>query len=193
VEPSPNFLRHAFHLEYATLGWNLVGVVVLAWSALTARSVALAGFGLDSLIEIGASSVVIWELSGAGVERERRALRFIGTSFLLLATYMLVQSTLVLVAGHRAGHSLVGISWTAATAMIMLGLAWGKARVGDAMGNPVVRKEGRVTLIDAILAVAVLTGLILNAAVDWWWADPLAAYVLVVYSVREAQETFQPS
>ena len=189
--PSP-LLRRGLHLEYATLAWNIVGVWVLAWAALSARSVALGGFGLDSLIEIGASSVVIWELASSGPGRENRALRLIGAAFVLLAAYLLVQSTVVLVAGHHARHSPPGIAWTAVTAAVMFSLAWGKARTGKALGNPVLQTEGRVTFVDGILATAVLAGLVLNAAVGWWWADPVAGYVLVFYAAREARAIFSP-
>lgn len=183
-------LRRGFFLEYATLGWNVVGIAVLAVAAISARSVALAGFGLDSLIEIGASTVVIWELSGTGQARQERALRLIGIGFALLALYLLVQSTVVLVIGFHPHHSTLGIAWTAVTALVMFALAAGKARTGAALDNPVLRTEGRVTLIDGILAAAVLLGLALNAAAGWWWADPLAGYVLVYYAVREAKEIF---
>lgn len=184
-------LRRGLALEYSTLGWNVIGIVVLAWTAILARSVALAGFGLDSLIEIGASAVVVWELTGVDEGRQHRALRFIGAAFVLLAGYLTVQSSVVLAIGHRAGHSRVGIAWTAATAAAMFALAWGKDRTGEALDNPVLRTEGRVTLIDGILATAVLTGLLLNAALGWWWADPLAGYVLVYYAGREALEIFR--
>ena len=183
-------LRRGLRLEYATLGWNVVGIVVLAWTAIAARSVALGGFGLDSLIEIGASAVVVWELTGSDEGRQRRALRLIGTAFVFLALYLLVQSTVVLAGGHHAEHSRAGIVWTALTAAVMFSLAWGKARTGLALNNPVLLTEGRVTMVDGILAVAVLVGLALNAAFDWWWADPLAGYVLVFYAVREAREIF---
>jgi divalent metal cation (Fe/Co/Zn/Cd) transporter len=186
----PVLVRRGFILEYLTLGWNVVGIVVLAIAAFTARSVALAGFGLDSLIEIGASTVVIWELSGTGEERQRRGLRLIGYAFGALATYLLVQSTVVLVTGYHPRHSPLGIAWTAATAVVMFVLAAGKARTGRALGNDVLRTEGRVTTIDGILSVAVLVGLILNAGVGWWWADPAAGYVLVFYAVREVREIF---
>jgi hypothetical protein len=179
-------LRRGLRLEYATLGWNVVGVGVLAWTAIAARSVALGGFGLDSLIEIGASSVVIWELIGADGGRQRRALRLIRAAFVALALYLAVQSTVVLVAGDHARHSPVGVVWTAVTAVVMFSLAAGKARTGKALGNPVLQTEGRVTLVDGILATAVLLGLVLNAALGWWWADPAAGYVLVYYAVREA-------
>ena len=183
-------LRRGFALEYATLSWNVAGLVVLAIAALSARSVALAGFGLDSLIEIGASTVVIWELSGTGEERQRRGLRLIGYAFAVLAAYLLVQSTVVLAAGYHPRHSGPGIAWTAVTAVVMFLLAAGKARTGRALGNPVLRTEGRVTMIDGILATAVLVGLTLNAALGWWWADPVAGYVLVFYAAREVREIF---
>ena len=142
-------LRRGRILEGITLGWNVAGIAVLAAAAVAARSVALAGFGLDSLIEIGASIVVLWELSGSGQDRQRRALRLIGGAFVALAVYLTIQAVLVLVT------------------------------------------EGRVTLVDGILAVAVLAGLVLNAAAGWWQADPLAALVIVFYALREARGIFQ--
>jgi divalent metal cation (Fe/Co/Zn/Cd) transporter len=181
-------LRRGFILEYITLGWNVAGVVILAVTAIAARSVALAGFGLDSLIEIGASVVVVWELSGTGPDRQRRAMTLIGVAFTLLALYLAVQSTWVLTVGYRPRHSLAGIAWTAVTAAVMYALAGGKARTGAALGNPVLRTEGRVTLVDAILATAVMAGLVLNAAAGWWWADPAAGYVLVFYAAREVRD-----
>ena len=174
-------------LEAATLGWNVVGVVVLAFAAIAARSVALAGFGLDSLIEIGASTVVLWELADVNTERQHRALRLIGFAFVALAVYLGIQSTVVLVVGFHPHHSPLGIVWTAMTAVVMFGLAFGKAKTGAALNNPVLQAEGRITMIDGILATAVLVGLVLNAAAGWWWADPLAGYVLLYYAVREAR------
>jgi divalent metal cation (Fe/Co/Zn/Cd) transporter len=183
-------LRRGLALEYVTLGWNVAGIVVLAIAAAGARSVALAGFGLDSLIEIGASTVVIWELSGTGAERQRRGLRLIGFAFAALAGYLLVQSTVVLAARYHPRHSVLGIAWTAVTAAVMFALASGKARTGRALDNPVLRTEGRVTMIDGILAGAVLLGLVLNAGLGWWWADPAAGYVLVYYAAREVRGIF---
>jgi divalent metal cation (Fe/Co/Zn/Cd) transporter len=190
IPDRPALLRRGFLLEYTTLGWNVVGIVVLAIAAVGARSVALAGFGLDSLIEIGASTVVIWELSGTGEQRQRTALRLIGAGFAALALYLLIQSTWVLAAGFRPHHSPLGIAWTAITALVTFALAYGKARTGAALDNPVLTTEGKVTLIDGILAAAVLLGLVLNAAAGWWWADPLAGYVLVYYAAREVREIF---
>jgi hypothetical protein len=187
-----SLVHRGFALEWATLGWNAAGIIVLAIAAVAARSVALAGFGLDSLIEIGASTVVMWELSGTGADRQRRGVRLIGWAFAALAVYLLVQSTAVLVAGYHPRHSAPGIIWTAVTAAVMFTLAAGKARTGRALGNPVLVTEGRVTVIDGILAVAVLLGLALNAVAGWWWADPAAGYVLVYYAAREVREIFGP-
>lgn len=183
-------LRRGFALEYVTLSWNVAGIVVLAFATVAARSVALAGFGLDSLIEIGASTIVIWELSGTGADRQRAGLRLIGYAFAALAVYLLVQSSVVLATGYRPRPSVPGIAWTAGTAVVMFLLAAGKARTGRALGNPVLRAEGRVTMIDGILATAVLLGLTLNAGFGWWWADPAAGYVLVCYAAREVREIF---
>lgn len=178
-------LRRGLRLEAVTLAWNVVGVVVLAVAAIAARSVALAGFGIDSLIEIGASTVVVWELSGSGEERQRRAMSIIGAAFCCLALYLAVESTLVLVNGDHAHPSVLGVVWTAVTAAVMFSLAAGKASTGRALSNPVLLTEGRVTLVDGALATAVLVGLLLDGAVGWWWADPAAGYVLLAYGLKE--------
>ncbi len=184
-------VRRGFVLEGVTLGWNVIGIFVLAVAALRARSVALAGFGLDSLIEIGASTVVLWELADSRQGRQEKALRLIGGAFVALAVYLAIQSTVILALGDRPHHSPLGIVWTALTAVVMFTLAAGKAATGRALDNRVLRTEGKVTTIDGILAVAVLLGLSLNAAVGWWWADPAGAYVLVYYAAREAWEIFR--
>jgi divalent metal cation (Fe/Co/Zn/Cd) transporter len=189
VDERVALLRRGRRLEAATLGWNVVATVVLAVATVEARSVALFGFGLDSLIEIGASTVVLWELADAAHDRQRRALRLIGWAFVTLAAYLVLQSTIVLIAGYRSHHSVLGIVWTALTVAVMFALAAGKARTGAALDNPVLRTEARVTTVDAILACAVLAGLVLNAALGWWWADPVAGYVLVFYALREAHST----
>ncbi len=139
---SSDLLARGRRLEAATLGWNVVGIGVLAIAAVEAKSVALAGFGLDSLIEIGASIVVLWELGHVAEDRQRRALRLIGVAFVTLGIYLATQSTVVLVIGYRPHHSVLGIVWTALTAAVMFSLAVGKARTGAALENPVLRTEG---------------------------------------------------
>ncbi len=188
ISTTTAMLRRGRQLEVMTLSWNVIGVIVLAYGAISARSVALAGFGVDSMIEIGASTVVLWELGNVAQNRQRRALRMIGIAFVALSIYLAVQSTVVLVVGFRPHHSPLGITWTAVTALVMFALAAGKAKIGRALDNPVLSAEGRVTMIDGILAGAVLLGLVLNAFAGWWWADPVAGYVILYYAIREARE-----
>jgi divalent metal cation (Fe/Co/Zn/Cd) transporter len=190
VMASPGqLMRHGRRLEVATLGWNVIGIVVLAVAAVRADSVALAGFGLDSLIEIGASTVVLWELAGTHQDRQQQALRLIAAAFYALAAYLAIQTLLVLASRFHPHHSPLGIAWTAATAVVMVALAAGKHRTGRLLNNPVLRLEGRVTLIDGVLATAVLLGLVLNSALGWWWADPATGLVIVYYALREARAT----
>lgn len=178
-------LRRGLFLEYTTLGWNVVGVVIVIIAAIAARSVALAGFGLDSLIEIFASIVVVWQLTGINMRRERMALRLNGIAFILLVIYITGQLIVTLVTGIHPATSIGGIIWLAATLIAMLLLAWGKRITGAQLKNEVLLTEGKVTLVDAYLAGAVLIGLILNALFGWWWADPLASLVIIYYGARE--------
>ncbi len=179
-------VRRGLVLEYLTLSWNVVGSVIVILAAFAAHSVAVAGFGLDSLIEIFASVIVVWELTGAGgKDRERKAVRLIGVAFFCLAIYILGQSAYTLISRSHPDTSPGGIVWLSLTLVVMLLLAWGKKTTGERIHNPVLITEGRVTLIDALLAAAVLVGLILNAAFGWWWADPLAGIVIVYYGFKE--------
>jgi divalent metal cation (Fe/Co/Zn/Cd) transporter len=186
VDHTISLRRRGLRLEYATLGWNLVGFVFVLTAAVAAQSVALTGFGLDSLIEIVASLVVVWQLREMhAVERERRAQRIIGVAFLALAAYIAGQSIYVFAADARPHRSLLGMVWLALTAVAMFALGAAKRATGRALGNRVLQTEARVTVIDGLLATAVLIGLTLNAAVGWWWADPATAFVIVLYGLRE--------
>jgi divalent metal cation (Fe/Co/Zn/Cd) transporter len=187
-------LRRGLRLEYATLAWNVVGSVVLLAAAVAVGSLALAGFGVDSVIEIVASAVVVWQLKGtAGGARDRRALRAIAVAFALLALYIAAQAAHTLLVADHPGTSTVGIAWLALTVAAMLWLAAAKRGTGQRLGNPVLVTEARVTLVDGALAAAVLLGVALNAAAGWWWADPLAAVVILAYSVREARHAWRES
>ena len=195
--PSPagtrdaRLLRTGLRLEYATLGWNVAEVGFIAYAAVQSGSPALAGFGIDTLIEIFASLVVVWELKGIHREREARAVRLIGIAFAALALYLTAQLVVGFASGARPQPSPLGIAWTALTVIAMLALAWGKQRTGRLMGNPVLIKEGKVTLIDGCLAAAVMAGLALNALFGWWWADPAAGAAVIAYAAREAWETLR--
>ena len=183
-------LQQGLYLEYATLFWNVVGFGLILSAAFRAHSVALAGFGLDSLIEIGASIVVLWELADTHKTRQAHALRLIGGAFFTLACYILVQSVRALLLGLRPETSLLGIVWLTATFLVMCFLAYGKKRVGTELNNPVLLTEARVTLVDACLAAAVLIGIVLNTVLGWWWADPVSSLVIVYYGIREGRHAW---
>lgn len=160
-------------------------MLVVGVAALRSNSVALAGFGLDSLIEIFASLVVIRGLTGSQGHNERLALRLIGAAFLALAAYVIGQTGYVLAAGGRPAPSVIGVTWLAVTVVAMLLLVWGKGVTGRELDNAVLIAESRVTVIDAYLAAAVLIGVALNAIAGWWWADPLSGLVIVYYATTE--------
>ena len=178
-------LRRGLFLEYATLVWNIIGVGVMAIAALRARSTGLAGFGLDSFIEIFASVVVIWQLTAIDNTREQRALKLIGLAFGLLAIYLAVQIIIVLTSGVHPLPSALGSGWLALTFFIMCILAWGKRVTGRALDNRVLSAEAGVTFVDAALAAAVFLGVGLNALAGWWWADPLSGLIVLGYAVKE--------
>ena len=190
LAPASSLLRRGLYLEYVTLAWNVLGAGIIIVAAVKARSVALAGFGLDSLIEIFASTIVVWQLKSIGQDRERTALRLIGAAFFALALYVLAQAAFTLLTGAHPGQSPGGIAWLAATLVVMLLLAWGKLATGRQLANPVLLTEARVTLIDGILAAAVLVGLLLNVLFGWWWADPLAGLVIVYYGLKEGRHAW---
>lgn len=191
MNATDRLLRRGLYLEYITLGWNVAGVAIVLYAALEAHSVALAGFGLDSLVEIGASTVVIWELTGTGKTREKIALRLIGAAFFALALTILAQSVRTLVLHIHPANSLSGMAWLAVTFVVMVALAQGKRLTGQKLNSPVLLTEGRVTMVDAYLAAAVLVGLLLNALFGWWWADPLAGLVIVFYGFKEGRHAWQ--
>lgn len=184
---SPSLLERGLWLEYATLGWNVIGTIIILAAAARAGSAALAGFGLDSAIEIFASVVVVWQLKGTERGRDGLALKLIGTAFIALAIYVFVQSVWTVLAHAHPAPSPLGLVWLAVTCVVMLLLAWGKLITGRQLGNIVLTTEAHVTLIDAALAGAVLIGIGLNALLGWWWADPLAGLVIVYYGVREGR------
>jgi divalent metal cation (Fe/Co/Zn/Cd) transporter len=187
----PSLLQRGLWLEYTTLGWNVVGTVVVLIAAFRAASAALVGFGLDSAIEIFASAVVVWQLKGVEQSREALALKLIGSAFIALAIYVFAQSVWTLIANAHPSPSPLGIVWLAVTCLVMLLLAWSKLVTGRKLGNVVLTAEARVTLIDAALAGAVLIGVGINALFGWWWADPLAGLVIVYYGLTEGRAAWQ--
>ena len=186
--PDPSkqkLIKLGIRLEYLTLGWNVIGVIVVLLSAVSARSIALAGFGFDSLIEIFASIIVVWQLKRINKDKEHFAERLIGLAFLALALYISVQIIYVILIGAHPKHSTIGIIWLSFTALAMLVLAHFKKRTGDAIPNIVLQTESKVTVIDGLLALAVLIGLVMNSLFGLWYADLISAGVIVYYGLKE--------
>ncbi len=184
-------IRRGLRAEYVTLSWNVVGIVVLAVSALSSRSVALGGFGLDSLIEIGASTVVVWELTGRHALGQVRAQRVIAGLFLLIAIYLTGQGIWALAVHHAPRPSGLGIIWTGATVVAMFWLATVKASTGRALEHPVLITESRVTQVDGLLALAVFLGVGANGLWHWWWADAVAGFVIAGYALNEVRHAWR--
>lgn len=189
-------VRRALWLVGATLAYNVIEAVIAVWAGTEAGSIALLGFGLDSVIECAAAAVLLWRLrvesSSDDPERietaERRAHRFVGLTFLALAAYVVVQAVVTLVSGDRPEGSPIGIALAAASLVIMPLLAWAKLRTAAGLGSGALRAEARETLACAYLSLTLLLGLTLNAAAGWWWADPVAALFMVPWLVREGLE-----
>jgi divalent metal cation (Fe/Co/Zn/Cd) transporter len=156
-----------------------------------ARSIALIGFGLDSVIEILAALVVLWQLFGMGEERKRRALRLIAVTFFVLAAYVLTEAVRHLLVRVEAQQSVAGIVVTAAAVIVMPLLVWGKWRVGKKLANSVLLADGMESALCALFSGSTLLGLVLNAALGWWWADPVAAIVVAMLAVKEGWEAWE--
>lgn len=189
--------RVALRLEYATLAWNLGEAVFTVWLGIVAGSLALVGFGTDSVIEMFASSVVVWHLRpGHSIDhpgRTRLALRLVAAAFAALAIVLGAASIRDIASGQRAGKSPIGIAYLAVTAAVMFGLAVWKRRVAKELGSAPLRSEASMTFLDGVLSVLTLTGLALNALLGWSWADPSAALVVAIAAMREAGENLVES
>ena len=196
----PDLLRRGLRLEYLTVGWNIVEGLIAVGAGLAAGSIALIGFGIDSFVETISGLVLIWRLSAeAGgrldeeaVERvERRAERLVGVAFLLLAAYVAFEAVRSLLAQEAPDASPIGIVLTAVSIAVMLWLARAKRQVGEALGSRALIADSRQTAACWYLSLVTLTGLALNAAFGWWWADPLAALGIVVLLVHEGVEALR--
>lgn len=183
--------RRGLRLEYATIGWNAVEMVVSIGLGVAAQSLALVAFGLDTMVELFASGVVVWHLSHPGRhsdETTARALRMVAGAFFILAAIVTTGAVWALLTGSAAGESPLGISYLLLTVAVMLSLGIAKRRTGRALGSEPLTAEARLTVIDAALALGVLLGLAANAMFGWWWADPVAALLVAVVALREGVE-----
>lgn len=183
--------RRGLRLEYVTIAWNVAEAVVAVGAGILAGSIALVGFGLDSLIEVFAAVVVVWEFRGDHREREGRALKLIAGSFYALAAYVTVEAVWDLTGAREAETSPVGVVLAAVSLAVMPALAVGKRRVGRSLGSRVLVADSAETFLCAWLSAILLVGLGLNAAVGWWWADPAAALGIAALAVREGREAWQ--
>jgi divalent metal cation (Fe/Co/Zn/Cd) transporter len=180
--------RRARLLAWAGNGWHLVEFAVALAAGIAAGSVALVGFGLDSLVEVAAAGVVIWLFSGgrgSSHAAERRAQQLVAASYALLVAYIAVEAVRDLLGAHHPAVSWAGVGLAAFTAPTMPLLARAKRRVGQALGSPATVSEAGQNMICAYLSVALLAGLLLNALAGWWWADPAAALVIAALAARE--------
>lgn len=189
-------LRHGLLLEYLTVGWNIIEGLIAIGAGIVSGSVALVGFGMDSFIESISGTVLIWRLReerrGATDERielvERRAEKLVGAAFLVLAAYVTFEALRSLIGGEAPDASPVGIVLTAVSIPVMLWLAAAKRRTGEALGSRALIADSKQTRACWYLSVVALAGLVANAVLGWWWADPLAALGIAVLLVREGWE-----
>jgi hypothetical protein len=171
-EQADRLLRRGFWLEYASMAWMTAEAAVAITAGAATGSIALIGFGLDSVIEFAAACIVVWQLRGQG--RETRAVRLIGVTFFLLALYLVIQSIRDLAGHARPEHSVPGLAVTTAALVVMPLLAIAKRRAGQALGNRTLIADSAETAFCAFTSAAALLGTGLNAWLGWWWADPAA-------------------
>jgi len=186
VARAESLRRRGIQLEWATNAWNVMEVFVTVTLGVLAGSLALIAFGLDSLIEVFASTVVIWRLRHTGPDpgdaRTHRSLRLIAVAFFVLSAYLVTASIRGLVVGSRPSASPIGIAYMSLTACAMLLLAWWKHRVGAAMRSESLDRESHLTYLDSALSVGILVALVVDPLFGWWWADAVAAFGVGVYA-----------
>lgn len=195
--------RRGLRLQWITIGWNLLEVVVTVVLGVAAHSLALIAFGMDSLVEVFASLVVVWEMGGPGGGdmgaasgaagaplRRRRALTLVAVAFAVLALYLVAGSADAILARGRSDSSPWGIAYLAVTAVVMFTLAWRKRLVGAALASDPFLAEARMTFLDGCLATAIVGALAVRAALGWWWADPAAAALVAVAAAGEARSNW---
>lgn len=197
-EGRPALLRRGIHLEYLTVGWNSLEAVVAVGAGLLAGSIALVGFGLDSVVEVLAGSMLLWRLRvevahGHGEcddtrQAESRALRFVGATFFLLAAYVTYESGRKLVNQERPEESPIGLALAVASLLLMPLLALAKLKVARALGSRALAADAKETAVCSFLSLALVVGLGANALWGWWWADPVAALAMVPLMLKEGKE-----
>jgi divalent metal cation (Fe/Co/Zn/Cd) transporter len=186
--------RRARLLAWGGIGWHFIEFGIALGAGIAAGSIALIGFGADSLIEALAGFVVLWLFTGTRLgshHAERRAQQMISVSFFVLAAYVTVEAARTLISADHPETSWIGVGLAAFTALTMPLLAAAKRRVGNRLHSSATVKEASQTTLCAYLSVALLVGLLANALAGWWWADPTAALVIAAFAVKEGRESWR--
>ena len=184
----------ALRLTQLGLAWHALEAAIALAAGIAAGSVALVGFGADSVIEAGAGLVVLWLVTGDRLRSqraERRAQQLIGASFVILAVYVAIESARDLLAGHHPAVSWAGVALAAVTLVLMPPLAAAKRNVGVALGSSATTSESRQTMLCAYLSAALLVGLLTNALAGWWWADPAVGLLIAAVALMEAANAWR--
>ncbi len=189
-------VRRGRRLEHFTIAWNAMEGLVAVVAGAIAGSISLVGFGMDSFIEVTSGSVLLWRMSvDAQVQRrelnERRALRIVGVCFLVLAAYITYESVLELWSRRAPEHSIPGIVLACVSLVVMPLLSRAKRKVGRALGSAAMHADAKQTEFCTYLSAILLAGLLLNAFFGLWWADPVAALVMVPIIAKEGIEGMQ--
>jgi divalent metal cation (Fe/Co/Zn/Cd) transporter len=196
----PQTLKRALHLEYLTVGWNVVEGVVAVVAALAAGSVAILAFGIDSFVECASAVIMIWRLRAEQDRRltegqiesvERSARRMIAASLFLLAAYVVGDAAQTLWLAEAPAFSAIGVTLLALSIAVMLWLARAKRLLARELGSEALEADAFQTTACWWLSVAALVGVGLNGLLGWWWADPVAALVIAVLIAREGRETWK--
>ena len=190
--PTTDPRRRALNLEYVTIGWNTGEFVVTVVLGILARSLALVAFGLDAVIEIFASMVIVWHLREVDPAPNAlaRTHRRIGIAFFALAVSLGVGAAISAASRHVPDESVFGIAYLVAAALAMLGLALAKRKLAIALDDGPLASEANVTFLDAALATSILLALVANMVAGWWWADAAATFLVAAVAMREGFESF---
>ncbi len=183
-------VRRGRKLAYLTIGWNSLEAIVAVGAGIVAGSIALVGFGFDSVIEVSSGAIILWRLA-SGEHRERLALRLVGLSFLALAAYVAFDAVKSLWLREFPETTYVGIAIAALSLIVMPFLAHQKRKVAAHLNSNAMKADSRQTDLCAYLSAILLGGLILNAFFGWWWSDPVAALVMVPIIAWEGMRAFQ--
>lgn len=187
-------LHRGLRLEYFTLAWNVVEAVVGFIAGMAAGSMALVGFALDSVVEASSAGILTWRLHAeahegrTAAEVEQRAVRLVGWAFIALALYVGIRSIYDLVNGARPEESPLGIGLAVVSLVVMPVLAWRKKVLGRELNSRALLADSTQTLLCTYISLVLLVGLVANALLGWWWADPLAGLAIAAFAANEGRE-----